>query len=128
MARVSRSKELLNFEITFYEQLLQDHPDFTDALMALGEAYTRRGWLEKGLAVDQKLIQLKDEDPIVWYNFASSLTLLNRFDEALEALRRAIEFGFDDFTHLANDPDLRALRQWQPFRRFLETLSVPKSR
>ena len=128
MARVSRSKELLNFEITFYEQLLQNHPDFPDALMALGEAYTRRGWLEKGLAVDQRLIQLKGEDPIIWYNLACSLTLLNRLDEALEALRRAVEFGYDDFAHLANDPDLRALRQWQPFRRFLETLSLSKSR
>ena len=124
MAKRSASKDLLEFEIAFYERLLQDHPDFPDALIALGEAYTRHGWHEKGLAVDLKLTQLKPEHPTVWYNLACSLSLLKRYDEALEALRRSTLLGYNDVQHLLKDPDLASLRQIPKFRRFLETLTT----
>lgn len=123
MPKRSRAKERLEFEIAFYEQLLRAHPDFPDALMALGEAYTRQGWFEKGLAVDQKLTQLRSHDPVVWYNLACSLSLLNRLDEAMDALRQALALGYDDFDFLSRDPDLAILRRSPQFRRFLDTRS-----
>ena len=123
MPKVSKSHDLLEFEIAFYEQLLREHPNFPDALMALGEAYTRRGWYEKGLTVDQQLTQLKAADPTVWYNLTCSYSLLGRIDESLDALRTAIKLGYDDFDYLRRDPDLQALRQSPQFRRFLETLA-----
>ena len=126
MQKRSKVKELLGFEIGFYERLIQEHPNFVDALMALGEAYTRRGWYEKGLAVDLKLTQLKADAPIVWYNLACSYSLLHRHDEGLQALRQALALGYDDFKYLEKDPDLVSLRRSTQFRRFLETLS-PKS-
>ena len=127
MPKQSKTNEQLEFEIAFYERLIHEKPNFVDALTALGAAYTRRGWHEKGLAVDQRLTQLKREDPVVWYNLACSLSLLKRFDEALEALQRAIALGYDDFEFLAKDPDLHALRQSPQFRRFLETRSSSAS-
>ena len=119
MRKSSEPKKLLEFEIAFYERLLQKHPDFVDALKALGEVYTRRGWYEKGLAVDLKLAQLKADDPIVWYNLACSYSLLRRPDDAVQALRQAIARGYDDFEYLGTDPDLQPLRQSPQFRRFL---------
>ncbi len=123
MAKQSRSKDLLEFEILFYERLLEKHPRFVDALVALGESYTRRGWHEKGLAVDLQLTQFKPNEPVVWYNLACSLSLLKRFDESLSALRQAILLGYDDFEYLAKDPDLAPLRQLPKFRQFLETIA-----
>ena len=110
MPRRSKSEELLDFEITFYEKLTTAYPDFTDALIPLGNAYTRRGLYEKGLAVDLRLIQLRGTDSIIWYNLACSYSLLNRVEEAFDALRRAMEFGYADMEHLRSDPDLRNLR------------------
>lgn len=127
MAKQSKANELLDFEIAFYERLLQDYPDFTDALMALGASYTRRGWHDKGLQIDQKLTELKANDAVVWYNLACSYSLLRRVDESLDALRRAIALGYDDFDHLRRDPDLLTLRQSAQFRRFLETRSSSTS-
>lgn len=127
MPKPSRAKELLEFEITFYERLLQNHPNFVDALMALGEAYTRRGWYDKGLAVDRQLTQLRSADPVAWYNLACSLSLVNRLDDALEALRQAIALGYDDFVFLSRDPHLAALRRSPQFRRFLETVASSRS-
>ena len=127
MAKPSRSAELLEFEIAFYQRLLNEKPDFVEALMALGEAYTRRGWHEKGLEIDRRLTQLKAENPVIWYNLACSLSLLRRLDESLESLRRAMALGYDDFEFLAKDPDLDALRRSPQFRRFLETRSSSAS-
>lgn len=123
MSKPFKTRELLDFEISFYEQLVQEHPDFVDALMALGDAYTRRGWYEKGLAVDEQLSQLKAVDPVVWYNLACSHSLLGHIELALDALRQAIKRGYDDFEHLERDGDLQALRQSPQFRQFLKTLS-----
>lgn len=127
MPKPSRAKELLEFEIAFYERLLRDHPNFVEALMALGEAYTRQGWYDKGLVIDQQLTRLRSTDPIVWYNLACSLSLVNRLDDALEALRQAVALGYDDFVFLSRDPDLATLRRSPKFRRFLETLSSSRS-
>ena len=127
MSRRSRSKEFLEFEIAFYERLLADHPDFTDALLALGEAYTRQGCFEQGLAVDQKLARLKAHDPVVWYNLACSYALLERHEEALDALQKALELGYDDFAYLLNDPDLASLHHSPQLRRLLAQRVFPKT-
>ena len=120
MQKRSKSTEQLDFEIRFYERLLATHPQFAEALMALGEAYTRRGWHEKGLTVDLKLTQLKATDPVVWYNLACSYALLNRLDDSFASLSRAIDLGYNDFEHLLNDPDLSLLRQSPKLRHLLE--------
>ncbi len=121
MPRRSKSEELLEFEVRFYEKLLAAYPDFIDALIPLGEAYTRRGLYEKGLEVDLRLAALRGDDPVVWYNLACSYSMLKRIDDALEALRRSIGLGYSDVTHLRNDPDLLNLRQSPKYRQFLES-------
>lgn len=126
MHKRSRSQDLLDFEIAFYERLLEAHPDFSEALVALGEAYTRRGWYERGLAIDLKLTQLNALDPMVWYNLACSYSLLKRPDESFDALRRAVALGYDDFAYLLQDPDLATLRQSPKLRHFLEQRTVSK--
>lgn len=123
MAKTPRITELLEFEISFYQELLQHTPDHVDALTALGEAYTRRGLYEKGLEIDRRLTELKVHDPIVWYNLACSLSLLKRISESLQALQQAIMLGYDDFQFLAKDPDLDTLRRSPEFRRFVTTHS-----
>jgi len=46
----------------------------------------------------------------VFYNLACSYCLTDEFDRALFALSHAIELGYNDFTWLAKDPDLKKLR------------------
>ena len=127
MPKPSRSKELLEFEINFYERLLKEYPNFVDVLMALGETYTRRGWYEKGLEIDRRLSGLRPHEPVIWYNLACSLSLLKRYDDSLEALRQAIALGYDDFEYLLKDSDLASLRQLPKFRRLLEAITQAPS-
>lgn len=101
----------LDFEIGFYEGLLKERPDYAQALNALGDAYTKRGFYEKGLKIDKRLAQLKPDDPVVFYNLSCSLSLLGLIDEAAGTLKKAIKLGYNDFRWLEKDPDLENLRK-----------------
>ena len=120
MAKRSASQDLLEFEIRFYERLLEEHPDFPEALAALGNAYTHSGSYQKGLAVDLKLTQLRPGDPIAWYNLACSYALTKQSDEALKMLSRAVELGYDDFSYLMKDPDLASVRRSPALKQLLK--------
>ena len=124
MPRRSKSEELLEFEITFYERLLRAYPDFVDALVPLADAYSRHGLYEKGLQMDLRVAELRRQDPLTWYNLACSYSLLKRLEEALDALRRAVELGYTDLTHLQKDPDLANLRHSPKYRQLLESFAA----
>jgi tetratricopeptide (TPR) repeat protein len=107
--------EDLDFQLSFYEGIVKGNPGFAEALIALGEIYTKKGLYEKGLAVDKKLITLRPDNPIVYYNLACSHSLLGDITNSFKALRRAIDLGYDDFAFMHNDPDLYNLRRDERF-------------
>ena len=104
-------EEDLDFEISFYEQLLRKTPDFINALVALGDAYTRRGRYRDGLKIDKRLVELKPEDPTAHYNLACSYSLLKMVDSSLSTLKTAIHLGYQDFAFIDKDPDLEFIRK-----------------
>ncbi len=117
-----RHREDLDFQMAFYEALLRRHPRYVDALIALGEIYTRKGFHEKGLAVDRRLAALRPDNPIVHYNLACSLSLLGDVSRSLEAIKRAVVLGYDDFQYMSRDPDLSNLRRDERFGQFVRQL------
>jgi tetratricopeptide (TPR) repeat protein len=120
-----------NFEIAFYEGVVSKSPDFIRALMALGDSYTKCGDYLKGLDVDLKLAQLCPDDPMVLYNLACSYSLIGKIDEALKAMKQAIDCGYNAFAYIEQDPDLHNLRCdlrfQQYFAKFKKKKSVSKS-
>ncbi|MDP2938645.1 MAG: hypothetical protein Q8O13_00970 [Candidatus Omnitrophota bacterium] len=112
----------LDFEIQFYEGVLNKKPNFIQALFALGDSYTKRGFFEKGLAIDKRLTCLKPEEPIVWYNLACSYALLNDIDKSLEALNKSINLGYNDFDFMLRDPDLKNLQKDSRFVNLIASL------
>jgi len=115
-----------DFEIKFYEELLGQNPDFINVLIPLGDAYTRKGFYQEGLAVDEKLIQLLPNDPIVHYNLACSLSLVGRPNEALGKLKKAVVFGYDEFSFMSKDSDLESVRELSEFKSFFSKLKKLK--
>ncbi len=113
------SREDLDFEISFYERLLKKRPDFINALVALGDAYTKRGRYEDGLKVDKRLVRLKPDDPLVHYNLACSYSLLKMAESALSALKKAIRLGYRDFAFMERDPDLEYIRKDPRYKELL---------
>ena len=112
MVRKNRenNEEDLDFEVQFYENILKRKPDFVQALVALGDLYTKKGLHKEGLAIDQRLEKLRPYNPLVLYNLACSYSLIKDCAKALEAIQKAVACGYHDFEYLAQDPDLENLR------------------
>ncbi len=126
--KTNNKKELsrLDFEIKFYEGILKQRPSFTQALVALGDAYTKRGLFEKGLEVDKRLADLRPDDSIAWYNLACSYSLINDIESGLKAINKSLLLGYEDFSFLEKDPDLENLRQDIRFKDLIATFKTKK--
>lgn len=109
----------LDFELEFYETLLQRVPDFTEVLQAQASILSAKGLVKEGLRVDQRLVQLKPRDPTVHYNLACRYALLRQPDLAIRTLRRAVELGYRDFRYMVEDRDLESIRRDPRFREIL---------
>ena len=71
-----------------------------------------------------RLITLIPDRPEGHYNLACALTRLQRHDEALNSLAKAIECGWRDLAHLQLDPDLKPLHASEQFKRLSESLKA----
>jgi len=114
-----KSVKRKDFEIGFYESLIKKRPNFVQALISLGNAYTRKGFYREGLAVDRKLVQLRPEDPEIRYNLACSLSLTKDVKQAFAELKNAVLLGYDEFAYILRDSDLKNLRRHSNFKKFL---------
>lgn len=120
MARANREHSNLDFQIAFFEGILKEDADLVDVLIPLGDAYTKRGLYKKGLEVDLRLSRLRPKDAMVFYNLACSYSLLNQMEPGLEALEKALSFGYNEFNFLMSDPDLENLRKEPQFKTLVE--------
>ena len=107
----------LDIEIGFLECVVRRDPTYVDALLVLGDSYTRRGRFEEGLNVDKQLSRLRPADAPAHYNLACSYSLTGQFESAAEALNRALDLGYRDFDWLAKDPDLARLRKHSLYKK-----------
>jgi tetratricopeptide (TPR) repeat protein len=107
----------LDLEIAFMEGLVKRDPSHVEALLVLGDNYTRRGRFQEGLQIDLRLARLRPDDATVHYNLACSYSLTSQLDSAFEALNKAINLGFHDFEAIAKDPDLKELREHAGYKK-----------
>lgn len=112
-------QDALDFEITFYEQLLRVLPDFIEVLQVQAENYRLHNRQQDGLVVDLRLVELRPQDPRVHYNLACRYALLHQSDAALRTLRRALELGYRDFRYIEQDSDWDQLRRDPRFQRLI---------
>lgn len=118
----NKKKKDEEFEIRFLEGILEKSPNFLEALINLGDLYTKHGFYEKGLSVDQRLARMRPEDPIIFYNLACSYSLLNDIEKAFQTVKVAIKNGYHDFKHMQKDKDIERLRQYAPFKELLSKI------
>jgi tetratricopeptide (TPR) repeat protein len=109
----------LDFELDFFAGVLERMPDYVDVLRILGNLLTLKGRFTEGLRIDQDLARLRPDDALAHYNLACSYALLDRADQSLKTLRRAVELGYRDFRFMREDHDLDSVRQDPRFRQLL---------
>src|SRR5262245_5661512 len=118
-SRVLEQQSQLDFELDFFEAVLQRFPDYVDVLRVHGNNLTLKGRYADGLQLDKKLIRLRPQDPLAHYNLACSYALLRKAELALKTLRQAIELGYRDFRYMREDHDLDSIRHDPRFRQLL---------
>lgn len=117
--RALEQQSQLDFELDFFEGILQRNPDFVDVLRVYGNNLTLKGRYADGLKLDRRLVELRPRDALAHYNLACSYSLLKKVDPALRALRKAVEMGYRDLRYMREDPDLAAVRKDPRFRQLL---------
>lgn len=108
------------FCLEFCGLVLRRRSIHVDALSLAAEHLTALGYHHDGLALDEALAHMLPRDPGVIYNLACSLALVGNKDDAFLRLNQAVENGYRDLHHVAQDDDLESLRD-DP--RFTEILS-----
>ncbi len=91
-----------------------------DQLETQAYALAMEGDFAAALPLFQEMARRQPDSFVPHYNVASSLARLDRVNEALDSLDRALELGFDDLAHLTHDPDLEALRDTDRFRAIVD--------
>lgn len=118
MAETGTQSDTGEFELAFLESIYKRNPDDPKVLGILATLYTELGMIDKGLALDQHHVELTPDDSSARYDYACSLSMASRVDEAYEQLETAMELGFDDTVWMQKDPDLVAVRcdeRWPGF-------------
>jgi tetratricopeptide (TPR) repeat protein len=108
-----------DFEIEFYERILNRVPNYVEVLICLGELFSDKKLYRRALKVDQRLALLRPRNATVHFNLACTLSRLKKKRRALAVLNKAVELGFSDITSLLDDPDLDALRNIPQFQAIL---------
>lgn len=70
----------------------------------------------------EQAIENEPGNEIAWYNLACTYSRWEKVDLALKALARAIENGFDDTKHMANDTDLDNIRSSPGYRALINKI------
>lgn len=86
-----------------------------DAAHARGDFYAMGALCRQG-------IELKSADSLWSYNLACALSLQNKKERALEALKKSIDLGFHDLEHIKADEDLNNLRALNAYEELLDDL------
>lgn len=114
------------FEINFFENVLKKDPKNPDALELLGGLYSKYEMVNLALRIDRRLARIAPSDERARYNLAATLCLLGRKREALNALRKAFELGYDDLEWLSQDSDFNKLKGHPEFESIIATYRSAK--
>lgn len=121
MHRRLREQSQREFELDLFGAVLERDPYNADVLRRHAGNLAAIGQYSRALQADRRLVRLKPDRPIPWYNLACSYALLGMLNPAFAALQRAFDLGYHlrYRRNLLRDPDLAALRQDPRFLRLL---------
>jgi serine/threonine protein kinase/Tfp pilus assembly protein PilF len=92
------------------EDRLELNPDDARAANLAAAFLARLGDLSKAVEYADRSLAIDPEDPMLLYNVACTYVALNRYDDAMNCLERAVDKGFGHKEWIDHDPDLDPLR------------------
>jgi tetratricopeptide (TPR) repeat protein len=106
-----------NFEeaISNYKMALHHNKDFEESYINISTAYLSTKQFDLALKYLNILKSINPSHPLLHYNLACYYSLLGKTAMGMEALKEAIQNGFNDQKMLKSDPDIENLRQSHQF-------------
>jgi tetratricopeptide (TPR) repeat protein len=93
------------------EQRLDIDPDHARAYNLGATTLMKLGNIPRAIEFATMSLAIEPDDPLVLYNVACMYALMDKREDALAHLERAIANGFSHRESLANDPDLNSIRK-----------------
>ena len=113
--------EEYNSAITAYDKALDIDIDNSEAWNLKGLAFYKMKNCEKA-------IDLNPNDGMAWYNRACYLTLSDKVDDGMEALKRAIEIDISNAKKAVRDRDFENAHAEEGYMRILEVVALESIR
>jgi serine/threonine protein kinase/Flp pilus assembly protein TadD len=109
--------------IKLIEQRLDLNPDDARAYNLGATTLAKLGNIPRALEFAAKSLSIEPDDPLCLYNVACLHALIDKREEALGYLERAITNGFGHKESMANDPDLDSIRKTPWFQAIAQAMS-----
>ena len=114
--------------ISCYDKALEIDVNNAEAWNMKGLAYYRMKNYAKAIESCEKAIDVNPNDGMAWYNRACYLSLLNKVNDSLDALKRAIEIDIAYAKKAVKDRDFENVRAEVAFRRIIEVVVLESIR
>jgi serine/threonine protein kinase/Tfp pilus assembly protein PilF len=109
--------------IKLIEQRLDLNPDDARAYNLGATTLAKLGNIPRALEFAQKSLSIEPDDPLVLYNVGCLYALIEKREQALGYLERAVKNGFGHKESMANDPDLDSIRKTPWFQAIAQEMS-----
>ena len=109
--------------VKLIEQQLDLNPDDARAYNLGATTLAKLGNIPRALEFAQKSLSIEPEDPLILYNVACLYALIDKREEALAYLERAVTNGFGHKESMANDPDLDSIRKTPWFQAIAQAMA-----
>ena len=117
-----------SFAISSYDMALNIDLDNYEAWNLKGLAYYKMNNYAKAIECCTKALDANPSDGLVWYNYACYLTLADKVDDGMEALKRAIEIDISHAKKAVRDRDFENARAEEGFMRIFEVVVLESLR
>lgn len=104
-------------------RVIELYPDFAPGPAGRSVVLARLGRAKEALAEIARARQLSDDAPIL-YQAACVFALTGDRAGAIELLRKALRAGYSDLKGMAEDPDLKELRETQAYKDLLAGAAI----
>ena len=106
-----------NYEeaIKNYKMALHHNKGFEESYINISTAYLNTKQFDQALKYLNILKSINPSHPLLHYNLTCYYSLLGKTAMGIEALKEAIQNGFNDQEMLKSDPDIEILRQNNQF-------------
>ena len=122
LGKTSESEDGYRRQIRLVEQQLELTPDDARACIFAAIAHSVLREVDKSLQYAERGLSIDPDDPMLLYNVACVYAQLDKEEDALACLERAVDKGFGHKEWIEHDPDLCSIRDSARFKAITQAM------